>query len=166
MAGAAVSNQSPLDAVLLGCEQEAEEVCLSKHGVERCCGIVGLLSNEELDVFELEGVLGGVGTVLAVFIWTEEEEEGDPGEISDSNISWSGSLGNGVQVLDNADREGPHSCWRRMLLLIGRQLASQPKVELPHAVVSGFVGPHGCKYLTDRAEVLLDQSLLDRLTLH
>ena len=36
-----------------------------------------------------------------------------------------------------------------ILLLIGRQLASQPKVELPHAVVVGVVGPHGRKYLTD-----------------
>ena len=42
-------------------------------------------------------------------------------------------------------------------------MAYQMKVELPRAVVVGVVGPHGCKYLTDRAEVLLNQSLLDRL---
>ena len=29
----------------------------------------------------------------------------------------------------------------------------------------GVVGPHGCKYLTNLAEVLLDRSLLDRLPL-
>ena len=42
-------------------------------------------------------------------------------------------------------------------------MAYQMKVELPRAVVAGVVGPHGCKDLTDRAEVLLDQSLLDGL---
>ena len=47
--------------------------------------------------------------------------------------------------------------------MIGCQMASQPKVVLPHVVVSGVVGSHGCEDLTDRAEVLLDQSLLDRL---
>ena len=41
---------------------------------------MGLLSNEQLDVLEPEGVLGGVGTALAVFDWPEEEEEGFKGE--------------------------------------------------------------------------------------
>ena len=50
VAGAAVSNRSPLDNVLLGCEQETDEVGLSKHGVGRHHGVVGLLSNEEMDV--------------------------------------------------------------------------------------------------------------------
>ena len=61
--------------------------------------------------------------------------------------------------------EGPHSCWRRILLLIGHHLASQAKVELPHSVVVGVVGPHGCEYLTDQVEVLLDRSLLDSFPL-
>ena len=60
---------------------------------------------------------------------------------------------------------GAHSCWRRIFLPIGCELASQTKVELPHAVVAGVVGPHGCEYFTDRVEVLLDQSLLDKLPL-
>ena len=67
--------------------------------------------------------------------------------------------------MDNADREGTHSCWRRILLLIGRQIESQSKIELLHAVVSGVVGSHGCEDFSDQAEVLLNQSLLDRLTL-
>ena len=124
-----------------------------------------MLSNEYLDVLEPEGVLGGVGTALSVFAWPEEKEEGDPGEIADGNISWSGSLGGGVQDLDNADRKGPHSCWSRILLLIGRHLASKPKFELHHGVVLGVVGPHRCKYLTDRSDILLNQLLLDRLPL-
>ena len=49
--------------------------------------------------------------------------------------------------------------------MIGRQLASQIKVELPHAFVAGIIGPHGCGYLTNRAKVLLDRSRLDRLPL-
>ena len=122
-----------------------------------------MLPNEELDVFEPEGVLGGVGTSSTVFTWAEEKEKGDPGEIADGNISLYGSLGGGVQGLDNADRERPHYCWRRILFLIEHQLASQAQIELSHSVVLGVIGPHGCKYLTDRAEVLLDRSLLDGL---
>ena len=94
-------------------------------------------------------MVGSIGSALAVFAWLEEEEEGDPGEFADCDISWGGSLGGGVQGLDNVDGEGPHSCWRRILLLIGRQLESELKVNFPHVVVAGVVGPHGCKYLTD-----------------
>ena len=65
----------------------------------------------------------------------------------------------------DSEREGPHSCLRIILLLIGRQLVSQSKVGLPHEVVVGVVGPHRCKDLTNPAEVLLDRSLLDRLPL-
>ena len=101
-------------------------------------------------------MLGGVGNTLALFYWEEEKEEGEPGEIADGDISWYGSLGDSVQGLDNADREGPHSCWRRILFLVGRQLASQAKIDLSHSVVSEVVVPHGCEYLTDRAEVLID----------
>ena len=67
----AVSNRFPLDAVLLGCEHEAAKVVLSKHGAGRRCGVVGILYNEELDVLDTEGVLGGVGTALAVFACLE-----------------------------------------------------------------------------------------------
>ena len=80
---------------------------------------------------------------LCSITWAEEEEEGDTGEIADGDISLCGSLGGGVYGLDNADKEGPHYRWRRILLLIGRQLASQAKVELPHKVLSWVVGPHG-----------------------
>ena len=101
-------------------------------------------------------MLGGVGTASAVFSWEEEKEEGDPGDISDGDISWCGSLGGNVQVLDSAEKEGPQSCWRRTLLLVRRQLESQAKIELSHSVVLVVVVPHGCEYLTDRAEILLD----------
>ena len=67
--------------------------------------------------------------------------------------------------MDEAYREGTHSCWRRILLLIVCQLAYQPKIELPHAFVSVVVGPHGCEDLTDLAEVFLYRSLLDTLPL-
>ena len=68
--------------------------------------------------------------------------------------------------MDDSDREGLQSCRRIILLLIGCQLASQPKVELPHAFVAGVVSPHGCKYLTNIEEVFLDRLLLDRFPLH
>ena len=82
-----MSNHFPLYAVLQGCEQEADKVGLMEHSVGRCCGVVGLLSNEELDIIDTEGVLGGVGTVLAVFTWPEGVKEGDTVEVADCNIS-------------------------------------------------------------------------------
>ena len=69
------------------------------------------------------------------------KEEGDTGEIADGNVSWCGSLGGGFQGLYNADREGPHSYWSRILFLVEFQLASQAKVNLPHSVVSGGCQP-------------------------
>ena len=92
-------------------------------------------------------MLGAVGTPIAVFACPDEKEEGNPGDIADGDNSSGGSLGGSVQDLDNADREGPHSCWSRIILLIGRHLASQPNVELPHAVLSGVVGSQGCEDL-------------------
>ena len=62
-----MSNQPTLDYVLLGCEHKVDEVGLIKHGVGHRCGVVWMLSNEELDVLDPEGVMGGVGTSLAVF---------------------------------------------------------------------------------------------------
>ena len=88
---------------------------------------------------------GGVVTALAVFAWAETKEEGDPGEIADGDISWCGYLGDGVQGLDNSDREGPCSCWRRILFLVGRQLESQAKIKLSHSVVSGVVASTDAK---------------------
>ena len=41
----------------------------------------GLISQEELDVAQVEGVGGGVCPAVAVFPGSEEEEEGDPGEV-------------------------------------------------------------------------------------
>ena len=62
--------------------------------------------------------------------------------------------------------EGPHYCWRRILFLIGHQFESQPKVKLPNAVVLGIVDLHRCEDFTNQAEVLIDQSLLDKLSLY
>ena len=74
-------------------------------------------------------------------------------------------MGDGVQGLDDSEKEGPHSSWRRIILLVGLQLASHLKFELPHAVVTGVLGPHRCEDLANQVEVLLDRSLLDRLPL-
>ena len=41
-----------------------------------------------MNVLDPEGLLGGVGTALAVFACPEEEEEVDPVEVADSNVSW------------------------------------------------------------------------------
>ena len=55
-------NRFTLDAVLLGYEQDSDKVGLSKHSVGCRCGVVGLLPNEEFNVLDPEGVMGGVGT--------------------------------------------------------------------------------------------------------
>ena len=78
MATADVSNRFPLDDVIMGCEQEAGKVGLSKHGVGHRSGVVGLLFNEELDVLEPEGMLGGVGYALVVLAWPEEKKKATP----------------------------------------------------------------------------------------
>ena len=74
------------------------------------CGVLELIFNETLDIPEPERVVGGIGAYFAVLAGTEEEEEGDPVEIAEGDFSWGGSLGGGVQVLDDFNREGPHSC--------------------------------------------------------
>ena len=48
------------------------KVGIIKHGVGHRHGIVGMLSNEELDVLEPEGVLGVDVIALAVFAWPEK----------------------------------------------------------------------------------------------
>ena len=154
------------DSVIMHREDETDEVCLCKDIVGGSCVVLRLLYNEELDVLESKQVVGSICAALSVLVRPEEEEEGDPGEVSDGFFSWGGSLGDGIQGLDNINRERPHSCWRRIVFLIGLQLKSQPKFKFSHAVVAGAIGPHGCKYLTNGVEVLLDLSLLDGLPLH
>ena len=44
-------------------------------------------------------------------------------------------------------------------------MVSHPKFEFTHPVVTKVVSPYGCKYLTNGAEVLLNQLFLDGLTL-
>ena len=72
-----------------------------------------------MDVLDSERVVGGISVALLVFSRTEEEEEGDPCEVSDGNVPWGCSLGVGVQGFYKFNWEGTHSCWRRILFLIG-----------------------------------------------
>ena len=66
-------------------------------------GVVGLLSNEELDVPESERAEDGIGAALSVLAQPEEEEV-EPVEFSGGDISWGGSLGGGVQRLYDIKR--------------------------------------------------------------
>ena len=49
-------------------------------------------------------MVGGIYADLVVLIRTEEGEEGDPGEVDDGDVTWGGSLGGIVQVLDKVNR--------------------------------------------------------------
>ena len=112
VAGSAVSNRLSLDSVLLGREEETDEVCLYEDVFGCRHGVVWMLPNEELDAPESKHVVGGISAAFAVLTDQEEEEKGDPGEVVDGNVSWGGSLGGDFQGLDDVNREGPHSCWR------------------------------------------------------
>ena len=48
-------------------------------------------------------MVGGIYASLAVFSGPEEEEEGNLGEVADGDVSWGGSLGGGIQGLDNVN---------------------------------------------------------------
>ena len=109
--------------------------------------------------------MGGISAALVVFSGTKEEEEVNLGEVSDGNFLWGGSLGVGVQGLYNANREGRHSRWRIIFLLIGQHLEPEMKTKSSHAVMAGVVSPHRCKDFTNGAEVLLNRSLLDEFPL-
>ena len=87
-----------------------------------------MMFNELLDVLESAHMMAGTCATLAVIAGTEEEEEGDPGEFSDGNVYWGSSLGGSIQGLDNNNKDGPHSFWRRIFFLIGHHLSYQPKV--------------------------------------
>ena len=74
------------------------------------------------------------------------------------------SLTGGVGVLEDRDRYGADSCWRRILFCVGHELSAQAKVELAKLVVSGVVSPHGCKYLPYGTKVLFHGPLPDGYT--
>ena len=69
-----MSDRLSLDSVILRREEENDKVCLCEDVIGGHRGVVGLLSNEELDVPESEGVVIGIGAALAVLAGPEEEE--------------------------------------------------------------------------------------------
>ena len=85
------------------------------------CGVVGLLSNKELDVLESERVVGGICSALAILAGLEEEEEGNLGEVADGDVSWVGSLVRSIQGLGIVNQEVLHSCWRRIFFMTTRR---------------------------------------------
>ena len=73
MAGFYVPDQLYLESVLLHHEEDIDEVCLCRDTTGGSCRILGLLSNEKLDVLESERVVVGICAALAVLNGTEEE---------------------------------------------------------------------------------------------
>ena len=67
--GATVFNQLPLMPLSWVVNRLTFSASYSQPKITASCGVVGLISNEELEFLEPEGVLGGVGTDLAVFAW-------------------------------------------------------------------------------------------------
>ena len=85
--GSAVSNQLSFDSVIMGRKKETEKFCLCKEVVGCHCGVLGLLSNEELIFPDPEWVVGGIGASFSVLAGPEEEEEGKPGEVDTGDVS-------------------------------------------------------------------------------
>ena len=61
--------------------------------------------------------------------------------------------------MDDVNGEGSDPGKRRVRLLVGINMYAQTKVELAHPVVTGFVGPHRGKYLSNEAYILLHRLL-------
>ena len=82
----AVSNRFSFDAIFLRHKEEANEGGGSKGGSRRYGGLGGLISHEELGVAQVEGGGDGICPAGAVFPGSEEEEEGDLGEVCGSFV--------------------------------------------------------------------------------
>ena len=88
-------------------------------------------------------MVGGVGTAPTVFSWPDEEDESDPGQISYYLLAVGAALIDGVQGLQDRDRDGADSRRWRILFGVCGELMDQPKVEIDQLVVPGVVFPHG-----------------------
>ena len=67
MAGITVIDVFAFDSIILHCEEETDKICSGKDAFVRRGGVVRLMSNEQLDRLDPEGVVDGVGPSLEVF---------------------------------------------------------------------------------------------------
>ena len=101
-----------------------------------------------LFLFDITTMVGGV-------------RKDDLGEFNNGDLRVGSSMVDGVQGLDDIEWEWADSCRSRVFFLVGKNLLSQAKSKIYHAVVPGFAAPHLCKYFFNGAEVLLNGALLD-----
>jgi hypothetical protein len=109
----------------------------------------------------------GVGAALAVLPGAEKEEESHDGQIGGGELALGGGWEAGDGVLDvdeESERDGSHSGWRGVLLVVGAELTGQPEVGVAEVVVSGVFGPHAGEDLGHGAKVLLHGPLANRPT--
>ena len=66
-----------------------------------------------------------------------------------------------VKGVDNGDGQWADSGGQIIFSLVGRKLLSQKKVDGDHFIKSGVWGPHGHKYLSHGADVLIQTSFVD-----
>ena len=105
-------------------------------------------------------MVGGVSVTPAVSPWPEEEEESDPGQVSDILLSFGAPWVGGVKGLEDGDRDGTDSCQWGVLFGIGGKFLAQPKVGIYQRVMPRIAGSHGCKYLSDGNKEFFRVSLI------
>ena len=88
-----MSDRIPFGAIFLRRKEEANKGGGGTGGGGSCGGLDGLVSHKELDVAQVEGGGEGVCPTGAVFHGSEEEEEGDPGEVCYEFFSRGAAIG-------------------------------------------------------------------------
>ena len=85
----------------------------------------------------------GVRYPPTILSWSQEEEEGNTGKVSDSPLSLFPCLEVLVESLEDGDWDGAHSVRCRVVLRVCCKLPYQAKVELSQNFVPEFVVSHG-----------------------
>ena len=132
-----VPNRLSFDPILLGHKEDTDKIgsCACAQTGKGC--VEGLLTKEELDFLDSERVVGFVGSSLAIFSRTEEEEESDPGEVADGLLTVGVGLVGLLEGLEDGDCNGTELGRNRVLFHVGCKLSSQEKSDLAQIVILG-----------------------------
>ena len=112
-----------------------------------------LCANIELYVLDSEQCRDCVSAVLTVLFRSQQEEECDPGEVSDGFLAIGAAVCGSIQRVDNGDMQWSDSCGKRIFYIVGHEFSAQAKVEGAYSIESEVWGPHDREELAYRADV-------------